>query len=268
MSWSNVCMEKKDKGLGIKNLSSPNMVLLGKWSWRFASENEPFWKLVIIGKYGEEKGGWCFGASKESHGMGLWKAIKNGWLEFGKRVAFKVENGRKVQFWNDRWCGENALKEDFPSLYFLASFREAWVALLWDGTREVGHWNLVFTRHNNDWEIKDVEALFRKLNGQVLRRDDEDVMNWWISKKGLFTVKSFYSFLAPCNVREFPSSIFWNWVSNKVSCFAWEAFGGRILTMDQLKRRGWSLPSRWFMCKAEEESANHLLLHCPKATMI
>ena len=204
MSWSNVCMEKKDRGLGIKNLSSPNMVLLGKWSWRFASENEPFWKLVIIGKYGEEKGGWCFGASKESHGMGLWKAIKNGWLEFGKRVAFKVENGRKVQFWNDRWCGENALKEDFPSLYFLASFREAWVALLWDGTREVGHWNLVFTRHNDDWEIKDVEALFRKLNGQVLRRDDEDVMNWWISKKGLFTVKSFYSFLAPCNVREFP----------------------------------------------------------------
>ena len=38
--------------------------------------------------------------------------------------------------------------------------------------------------------------------------------------------------------------------------------------MDQLKRRGWSLPSRCFMCKAEKESTNHLLLHYPKATMI
>ena len=38
--------------------------------------------------------------------------------------------------------------------------------------------------------------------------------------------------------------------------------------MDQLKRRGWFLPSRCFLCKAEEGSANHLLLHCPKATMI
>ena len=38
--------------------------------------------------------------------------------------------------------------------------------------------------------------------------------------------------------------------------------------MDQLKRRGWSLPSRCFMYKAEEESTNRLLLHDPKATMI
>ncbi|RVX12247.1 Protein FAR1-related sequence 9 [Vitis vinifera] len=58
-----------------------------------------------------------------------------------------------------------------------------------------------FTRHNNDWEMREVETLFRRLNGQVLRRDDEDVMNWWISKKGLFTVKSFYSSLAPYNAR-------------------------------------------------------------------
>lgn len=78
-----------------------------------------------------------------------------------------------------------------------------------------------FTRHNNDREMRDVEALFRRLNGQVLRRDDEDVMNWWTSKKNLFTVKSFYSSLAPCNVREFPSSFVWNhWVSKKVSIFA------------------------------------------------
>ena len=78
-----------------------------------------------------------------------------------------------------------------------------------------------FTRHNNDRKMRDVEALFRRLNGQVLRRDDEDVMNWWTSKKNLFTVKSFYSSLAPCNVREFPSCIVWNhWVSKKVSIFA------------------------------------------------
>ena len=38
--------------------------------------------------------------------------------------------------------------------------------------------------------------------------------------------------------------------------------------MDQLKMRGWSLPNRCFLCKAEEEPANHLLLHYSKATMI
>ena len=38
--------------------------------------------------------------------------------------------------------------------------------------------------------------------------------------------------------------------------------------MDQLKRRGWFLPNRCFLCKSEEESTNHLFLHCPKAAMI
>ena len=37
--------------------------------------------------------------------------------------------------------------------------------------------------------------------------------------------------------------------------------------MDQLKRRGWFLPNRCFLCKSEEESTNHLSLHCPKAAM-
>ena len=38
--------------------------------------------------------------------------------------------------------------------------------------------------------------------------------------------------------------------------------------MDQLKMRVWILPSSCFLCKAEEELANHVLIHCLKATMI
>ena len=53
-------------------------------------------------------------------------------------------------FWKDRWYGEDSLEEAFPSLYSLASSRDAWVAQLWDESGELGHWNLVFTRLNND----------------------------------------------------------------------------------------------------------------------
>ncbi|RVW50850.1 hypothetical protein CK203_101810 [Vitis vinifera] len=129
-------MEKKDRGLGIKNLSRLNKALLGKWHWRFASEQDSLWKQVIVGKYGEEKGGCCSNASREGYGMGLWKAIKNGWMEFSNMVAFKA----------------------FPSLYSLASSRDAWVAQLWDQSRELGHWNPIFTRLNNDWGMEEVEA--------------------------------------------------------------------------------------------------------------
>ncbi|RVW82582.1 hypothetical protein CK203_047098 [Vitis vinifera] len=74
----------------VEQTSRLNKALLGKWCWRFASEQDSLWKQVIVRKFGEEEGCWCSGASRESHGMGLWKAIRNGWMEFSKRVAFKV----------------------------------------------------------------------------------------------------------------------------------------------------------------------------------
>ena len=40
------------------------------------------------------------------------------------------------------------------------------------------------------------------------------------------------------------------------------------LTLDQLKGRGWCLHSKCYMCKGEEESENHIHLHCPKAKLI
>ena len=42
--WSIVCMEKKDGGLRIRNVSMVNKILIGKWCWRFAYQNEYFWK--------------------------------------------------------------------------------------------------------------------------------------------------------------------------------------------------------------------------------
>ena len=85
----------------------------------------------------------------------------------------------------------------------------------------MGHWNLVFTRLNNDWEMEEVETFFSRLHGHVLRRGDEDVMFWRVSKKGFFTVKSFFSSIVPYIGREFPSSLVWNpWVPRRVSFFA------------------------------------------------
>ena len=59
----------------------------------------------------------------------------------------------------------------------LVSSKDAWVAQLWDQSGEVGHWNPVFTRLNNDWEMEEVEVFFRRLHRQVLRRNNKDVMS-------------------------------------------------------------------------------------------
>ena len=66
-------------------------------------------------------------------------------------------------------------------------------------------------------------------------------MIWQVSKSDKFTVRSLYFSLTNCRIEAFPSSIVWNtWVPLKVDFFAGEVLWERILTLDQLKRRGWS----------------------------
>ena len=76
VNWNLVCTDKKEEGLGIRRLVDFNKALLGKWSWRFAIEREPFWKQVIINKFWLEEGGWCLRVARGGYGVGVWKAIR------------------------------------------------------------------------------------------------------------------------------------------------------------------------------------------------
>ena len=56
----------------------------------------------------------------------------------------------KIAFWNDIWCGQEALKHVFPVLHSLSQGQEATV--LWTGQG----WNLFLRRGLNDWEMTTV----------------------------------------------------------------------------------------------------------------
>ena len=76
-------------------------------------------------KDGEERGRWSSCEAREAYGVGLWKAIN----KLGHLVTlsfdFVVHDGNKVRFWKDKWCGITPLCEDFPSLFALATSKEA-----------------------------------------------------------------------------------------------------------------------------------------------
>jgi hypothetical protein len=50
-----------------------------------------------------------------------------------------------------------------------------------------------------------------------------------------------------------------------VAFFAWTAAHGKILTVDNLRRRGMVVVNRCWLCEADRESVDHLLLHCRAA---
>ncbi|RVW93340.1 putative ribonuclease H protein [Vitis vinifera] len=229
-------------GLGIINLSILNRALLCKWSWRFVVERDSYWKLIISTKYGIERGGWSTHGAREGHGG-------------------EVLEKHLVR--------EHPLCEAFPSLFDLAGSKDVWVADYWDPMGEEGGWTPHFLRPFNDWEVEEVERLLSSIQGKRLDADGEDRMLWKETKNEIFTVKSLCKSLVHSCAVSFPCNIIWSpYVPTNVSFFAWEASWEKVFTQDQLKRRGWILANRCCLCCVEEETINHILIHCSKAKIL
>ena len=77
-----------------------------------------------------------------------------------------------------------------------------------------------------------------------------------------FSVKSMYKGFDVSPTLDFPHRLVWNPVAPpKTRVFAWEAAWGKVLTLDQLKRRGMTFANRCFMCEEEEETIDNFLIY-------
>ena len=120
-----------------------------------------------------EEGDWCTRAVSERYGVGLWKAIRNEWLFLKSRLAYQVDNGRRVKFWKDKWCGDKPFCESFPSLYSISLSKDAWVSDVWNLDSDGEGWAPLFSRAFNDWEIEMVERFMLKIKAFKVQREDE-----------------------------------------------------------------------------------------------
>ena len=92
---------------------------------------------------------------------------------------------------------------------------------------------------------------------------EEDSVFWKGGGNEIFGVKGAYKLLIAPNDFAFLKKCIWvDKVPTKVAFFGWEAMWGKILTLDRLQKWRWQLPNRCFLCSCEEETVNHILLHC------
>ncbi|GKV32323.1 hypothetical protein SLEP1_g40939 [Rubroshorea leprosula] len=106
--WDTVCKSKMEDGLGVKELRSFNLALLGKWWSRLASGNDGLLYRIIEGKYGSMDGHWLEWVQENSHkGSSWWRNIckldhiaqnKRGWLSDGFKLKMGEGNtGKKIE---------------------------------------------------------------------------------------------------------------------------------------------------------------------------
>ncbi|GJZ61349.1 putative RNA-directed DNA polymerase, eukaryota, reverse transcriptase zinc-binding domain protein [Tanacetum coccineum] len=67
-----ILLDPKFGGLGVGCLQAKNLGLLGKWKWRFLTEDKALWNIVIKEFYGVDGG---FNSTPNQFGCGIWTDI-------------------------------------------------------------------------------------------------------------------------------------------------------------------------------------------------
>jgi hypothetical protein len=245
-----------------------NCALLGNWLRRFGMEKDAWWRVAVDSKFGSLWGGWCSREFAGTFGVGLWKYIRKGWETFSRFLRYEVGDGSRTRFWHDLWCGDTVLKEVFPDLYGIARVKDASMA---DNMEILGgsvQWNASFVREAHDWEV-DVFASFQILHSTRVNSDRADCLRWVSSKKGVFRVKSYFGSLSCSGGTRFPWKSVWRSQAPPMAAFfTWAAALGRILTLDNLRKRHIIIVDRCYLCKRDGESVDHILLHCDVASAL
>uniref|UniRef100_A0A2N9EW14 Reverse transcriptase domain-containing protein n=1 Tax=Fagus sylvatica TaxID=28930 RepID=A0A2N9EW14_FAGSY len=244
VGWNTVCSLVDQGGLGVRKVNVINRALLAKWMWRFGREEDHLWRRVIAAKYGVEWGGWISKKVKGAHGCGLWKGILSGWDLFHQNVELVAGLGDRIRFWHDKWCGDAPLKTMFPVLFACSSSSDASLAscLTNSGVHEGRDWNISFIRDFNDWEVEEVLAFFNFIQSRIPTNVDPDSLHWNLRQHRRFDAKSFYKAIDGNQKVDFPWKTIWKAKApRQVSFFVWSAAWGKILTCDNLMRRGYSM---------------------------
>ena len=112
--------------------------------------------------------------------------------------------------------------------------------------------------------MESIESLFLLLHSHATTSEEADKLTWALNRLGLFDTRSYYLALHASPTTAFLWKSIWKVKAlRRVSFFVWTIAWRRILTCDNLMRRGFMMVGWCCMCKVSGESVTHLLLHCP-----
>ena len=93
-----MCTPLSSGGLGIRNLRTFNVALLGKWLWRFGQERDALWRQVIEVKYGCDWGGGVLALSLVHMESVCGKILEGGGTLYLSFFCLKLEMVQKCSF--------------------------------------------------------------------------------------------------------------------------------------------------------------------------
>ena len=124
-------------------------------------------------------------------------------------------------------------------------------------------WNLRFYRNFHERELEAAFSFQDFIQSRILRGIGCNSPHWCLNGNGKFEIRSFYDKISGTSLSSFPWKEIWKVnIPKRVAFFMWTAAHGWIFTFDNLMLQGLFLANRCCICCRNEESVDHLLLHC------
>lgn len=210
--------------LGAGALKEKNEALMAKWLWQFPLEPRSLWNNITKSKYGTSSNGWDAKSGTIGSSCNPWKDISYGYQTFHECCSLVVGNGKRVRFWEDSWVNEGVLKNLFPRLFAVSTKQLLSISHFVDNNSVPVNWDFGFRRNLNDRELDEAISLLGILGHVRLSRARSDGRRWLLDESGVFSCKSYSSYLHSNGLVDTfpPHPLIWKTSSPpKVKVFLW-----------------------------------------------
>ena len=182
--WEELCKPKEQGGMGFKDLSRFNDVLLAKQTWRLLHDKSSLFYWIFKARFFPNYS--IMEATCPSSASYAWRSIIKGRDVIKRGAIWRIGDGKSAHIWGDRWLPQkhSALVLS-PQVDGLA---EAKVQNLIDEERKCWKTELI------DETLLDFEATLVKSIPLCLTEQPNELI-WPHSANGAYTVKSGYRFL-------------------------------------------------------------------------
>nr|GEV52053.1 hypothetical protein [Tanacetum cinerariifolium] len=258
---------KATGGLGIGSIYALNAALLFKWIWRFRCGSNDLWVKVIKDIHGSD-GAICHGRLDKSS-QSLWNVILRSVHKLQSRgidllaACYRsVGDGKKIQFWDEKLCGDHILKDLFPRVYALDGNKQCTVAQRINSL----DWNSVLRRSpRGGVELNQFTTMLEAIR-DINLSESIDGWKWALDSKG-FTVSSARKFIVEQTlIGGFTSTRWLRCIPIKVNVFMWRLSLNKLPSLVNMDRKGIDVASIFcLVCSEHAESVDHLFFTCEMA---
>eukprot|EP00253_Pinus_taeda_P008374 PITA_08374 len=270
VKWSKVILPLEKGGLGIRVPRLANIAMGFKLIWRILSEKGAWWTEIIKKKYLNGVNNNILSETIiDRHCTPVWKLIKKSLPQIKSHISRAPSNGRRINVWDDRIMGSEA-RGSLPNFRPLqqwmkqANLKTLYDISLWDQNCWKGWKSLALPN-----DLRNIWAdLKTSLIGSAPTNRMSDDKYVWDPSGGCYTVKEGYRSLQNASsINNWPlHKVAWRIEClPKVKLFNWTLLHGKILTAENLRKKGIHGPSICCMCREAEESSSHLFIECPFA---